>query len=110
MYNLEILINEIKGKHILKNEEEFENKILKKFKGDEGTFLYFDEIESRVFALNIDEMKEKKSKFGYMAYEESDDTLNYFIVSSCVQVLKEFTDMSYEEIKILLKNKKYPVE
>lgn len=99
MNSLKFLYNSIIGKHILLEDKSkyYNEKTLPLFKTSKDRCLFYDDSANDVLLLTFDEMKERFQKGDYRNYDGI-NTFEDFCLFSCVEVLKEFSDFSIEEV------------
>ena len=100
MSKLKYMYNSIVGKRILSSKEEIHYKdTLADFLKSADKYLYYDTLRNTVLLLNETEMRGYYQNGNYQDYGDLINNFGDFCVNCCVEVLKEFSNYSFEEIE-----------
>ena len=101
MSKLRHIYNSITGKLILTIdvERQYKYDILDSFLSTNDKYLFYDDLSMRVLLLNIDEMREHYREGNYRNYADWEYSFSDFCLSSCIEVLKMFSNYSINDIE-----------
>ena len=104
MDRIKEIYDQIIGKHILTDDQmETLATYLPEFEENLDKYLYYDNSDGTIHLFTYEEMKNKYEEVGVYAYDNYELSVEYFITSSCIEVLKEFTEYnSLEAIHSLM--------
>lgn len=80
-------------------ERQYKDHVLKGFLSSSDKYLFYDDRSMKVLLLNIDEMRARYREGNYRNYTDWDYFFDDFCVSSCIEVLKNFSNYSIYDIE-----------
>lgn len=101
MNKLQRIYSAFIGKHILSYDvnQYYNEEVLSGFLKSKEKYLLYDTNSNKVFLLNENEMRVHYKNGNYRDYERLVDSFDDFCLNCCIEVLKEFSNYSIEEIE-----------
>ena len=104
MGKIDCIYSSINGKQILTSESEKEyESVLNGFLTTNDKYMLYDDLSGKIMLLNESEMKNHYISGNYRNYTDREYSFDDFCLSCCIEVLKNFSDYSVEDIKEELK-------
>lgn len=105
MSKLKHMYDSFLGKHALCFEEyqNYNEITLPNFLSNNENYLLYDDMSNKVLLLSEHEMREHYKNGNYRDKDDLVETFEDFCLNSCIEVLKTFSNYSFEEIREIFK-------